>query len=373
MKNLTRTCILALGAAMLLTAGAADAQPTKESLKCASGKLKLYGKDLASQLKCISKAAAGGVAVDPLCISKVVDKTAAGFAKIELKGGCATDASLPPIDDGTLANTRIRLDAYLTATTAALVPNLGVTGNKCQASKVNAVGKLVSALFGCESKAAGKNIAVDQVKCVQKAVSGANAAFAKAEAKPPCDTTNDAVTQVGEAQDVTRIQTVYTPRFNGCGNNLTLAPETCDDGNSENFDNCPSDCTVDFCSPTASVRTVVLVTSRPDLSAVTVNLDYPEGKISLPGIGGDIPGGTVTALFGSASTNDFDHALRHVQFDAFDFGDQNIATFAFNDCSGATAPVPADFTCTVADAGQEDGLGGFKTVSGAACSVTVLP
>jgi hypothetical protein len=373
MKNLTRNGILALGAAMLLTAGTADAQATKESLKCASGKLKLYGKDLASQLKCISKAAAAGVPVDALCISKVVDKTAAGFAKIELKGGCATDASTAPIDDGTLANTRLRLDAYLTATATALVPN-PLVGNKCQASKLNAVGKLVSALFGCESKAADKNIPVDQVKCVQKNVDKMVATFSKAELKPPCDTTGDATTQVGEAQDVTRLQTVYTPRFNGCGNNLTLAPETCDDGNSNNFDNCPSDCTTDFCSPiVGSTRTVVLVTNRPDLSAVTVDLDYPEGKVNLPGIGGDIPAGIVNVAFGSGQTNDFDHALRHVQFDAFDFGSQNIATFAFEDCTGAVAPTPADFTCSVADAGQEDGLGGFKSVTGVTCSVTVLP
>ena len=87
-----------------------------------------------------------------------------------------------------------------------------------------------------------------------------------------------------------------------------------------------------------------------------MNLDYPEGKVNLEGIGGDIPPGVVTPLFGSASTNDFDHALRHVQFDAFDFGDTSIATFAFKDCNGAMAPVPGDFTCSVADAGQEDGV-----------------
>ncbi len=374
MKTLMRTGILALGAAVLLTTGSAGAQATKESLKCSSSKLKLYGKDVAAQLKCVAKASAkDATPVDPACVAKAVDKTAAGFAKIEAKGGCAADASTPPIDDGTLANTRARLDAYVLAATTALVPNLGVTGNKCQTSKVKAIGKLAAALFGCESKAAGKNVAVDQVKCVDKAVVKAEQAFAKAEAKPPCDTTGDVTLQIGETQDVVRIQTVYTPRFDGCGNNLTLAPETCDDGNSENFDSCPSTCAVEFCSPTVTTRTVVLVTSRPDLSAITVDLDYPEGKIDLPGTGGSIPPGVVTTLFGSGSTNDFDHALRHVQFDAFDFGDQNIATFDFKACSGATAPVPGDFACTVVDAGQEDGLGGFRNVSGVTCSVTVLP
>ena len=372
MKNPIRNGILALGAAVLLVAGPADAQPTKESLKCASAKLKLYGKDVAGSLKCYEKAVGKGLPVDPACLTKVTDKTADSFAKIESKGGCPTDASTAPITGGTLASTRTRLDAYVTATNTALAPNPGPS--KCQAGKMKETGKLAAALFNCESKAAGKNVAVDQVKCVQKAVDKTNAAFAKLETKPPCDTMDDATTQVGEAQDVVRIQTANTPRFDGCGNRLARAPETCDDGNTENFDFCPSDCTVDFCAlPLGGTRNVVLVTSRTDLSSVTVNLDYPEGKVSLQGIGGDIPAGIVTPFFGSASTNDFDHALRHVQFDAFDFGGQNIAQFAFNDCNGATPPVGGEFTCSVVDAGQEDGVGGFKSVTGVTCSVTVLP
>lgn len=378
MTKLTRNAILALGAALLLAAGTANAQATKESLKCASSKLKLYGKDLASQLKCIAKAAGSGVTVDAECISKVVTKTGESFAKIEAKGSCATDASTPPVDDGTLPNTRIRLDDYLVATAAALVPN-PMVANKCQSKKVNAVGKLASALFNCEAKAAGKNIAVDQVKCVQKSIDKMKSTFAKEEAKGPCDTTAEADDQVFAAQEVTRNQTRFTPRFNGCGNALILGSETCDDGNDEDFDFCPADCSVEFCSPlTGSTRTVVLVTSVPDLSAVTVNLDYPEGKVSLPGSGGiqppgTVPPGTVNFLFGGGEINDLDHALTHVQFDAFDFGGQNIATYAFQDCTGATAPGAGDFTCTVVDAGQEDGVGGFRSVSGVTCSVTVAP
>lgn len=371
MKTLRRIGILALGAGMLLIAGPANAQPTKESLKCASSKLKLYGKDVASLLKCYSKAVGKGDSVDPLCITKVTDKTAASFAKIELKGGCPTDASTPPIEGGNLTNTRARLDAFVDATNTALAPNPGPI--KCQASKLNAISKLASALFGCESKAAGKNIAVDQVKCVQKAIDKANQAFTKAELKPPCDTTGDATAQVGETQDVVRLQTAVTPRFDGCGNKLILDAETCDDGNAEDLDFCPNDCSVEFCAPVGTTRTVTLVTSSPALAAITVDLDYPEGKVNLPGTGGDIPPVVVTFNYGSGSVNDFDHALRHVQFDAFDFGDTDVATLEFNDCDGASAPVPDDFTCTVVDAGQEDGLGGFVPVAGATCSVTVTP
>lgn len=369
MTNLTRNGILALGAAILLAAGTADAQPTKESLTCSSAKLKAYGKDVGAKIKCYSKATSKGEPVDPLCLAKAETKTTEAFDKAELKGGCPVDGN----PSGNLTNTLARLNAYVNLVNTAV----GVAGpNKCQSKKLGAVSKLAAGLFNCESKAAKKNVAVDQVKCVQKAIDKLTSGFTKEETKSgnDCTTTGDGGTQVGEAQDVVRLQTVATPRFDGCGNRLVIAPETCDDGNAEHFDNCPTDCTVDFCSPiTGSSRTVTLVTSTADLAAITVNLDYPEGKVSLPGIGGDIPGGIVTPIAGTASTNDFDHALRHVQFDVFNFGVTDITTFAFENCSGATAPTAGEFTCTVVDAGAEDGLGGFVPVTGATCSVTVAP
>jgi cysteine-rich repeat protein len=370
MTNLTRNGILALGAAVLLAAGTADAQPTKESLKCSSGKLKIYGKDVGAKIKCYSKATSKGEEVDPLCLSKAETKTSEAFGKAELKGGCPLDGN----PAGNLTNTLARVNAYVNLVNTAV----GVAGpNKCQSKKLGAVGKLAAALFNCESKAASKNVAVDQVKCVQKSIDKLTSAFTKEETKSGNDcttTTGDGPAQASEAQDVVRLQTVATPRFDGCGNRLVIAPETCDDGNAENFDSCPTDCTVDFCSPiSGSNRTVTLVTSTADLAAVTVNLDYPEGKVSLPGVGDDIPGGIVTPIAGTASTNDFDHALRHVQFDVFNFGTTAITTFAFENCSGATAPAPGEFPCTVVDAGAEDGMGGFVPVTGATCSVTVAP
>lgn len=369
MTNLTRNGILALGAAMLLAAGTADAQPTKESLKCSSAKLTTYGKDVDAKIKCYSKATSKGEPVDPECLSKAETKTSEAFDKAELKGGCPLDGN----PAGNLTNTLARLNAYVNLVNTAV----GVAGpNKCQSKKLGEAGKLAAALFNCDSKAAKKNEPVDQVKCVQKSIDKLTSAFTKEETKSgtDCTTTGDSGAQAGEAQDVVRIQTTVTPRFDGCGNRLVIAPETCDDGNAEHFDSCPTDCTVDFCSPiSGSSRTVTLVTSSADLASVTVNLDYPEGKVSLPGIGGDIPAGIVTPIAGTASTNDYDHALRHVQFDVFNFGTTDITTFAFENCSGATAPTPEEFNCTVVDAGAEDGMGGFVPVTGVTCLVTVAP
>jgi cysteine-rich repeat protein len=372
MMNISRNGALAIAAALLLAAGSAGAQPTKDSLKCASKKLNAYGKDLGSKLKCYSKALKKGEAVDPECLAKAEAKTTTSFDKAEAKGGCPTDGN----PDGDLPNSLDRLNEFVGETAAALGQNPGP--NKCQSKKLGAAGKLAGALFKCESKAAKKNVEVDQVKCVDKAVQKLIDGFAKdeAKAKVPCDTTGDADTVVGSTQDVVHFQTGVTPRFDGCGNEIVRAPETCDDGNTENFDFCPNSCTVEFCDPNAdSTRTVTVVTSTPDLAAATIDLDYPEGQVSLPGIGGNVPDGVIMGPDPDTPVqpNDFEHAVRLVIFSPFNFGTTDIATLAFNDCNGATAPTPADFGCTVVDAGAEDGMGGFVPVEGVTCTVTVAP
>jgi cysteine-rich repeat protein len=372
MMNISRNGALAIGAALLLVAGSAGAQPTKDSLKCSSSKLKAYGKDLGAKLKCYSKAVGKGDPVDPECLSKAEANTTKSFDKAESKGGCPTDGN----PDGDLPNSLDRLNEFVGEITAALAPNPGP--NKCQSKKLGAASKLAAALFNCESKAAKKNVEVDQVKCVDKAVQKTLDGFAKEEAKAkvPCDTTGDADATAGATEDVVHFQTGVTPRFDGCGNQIVRAPETCDDGNTENFDFCPNSCIVLFCDPnSASTRTVTVVTSTPDLAAVTIDLDYPEDKVSLPGIGGNVPDGVVMGPdpLTPAQPNDFEHAVRLVIFSPFNFDTTDVATLAFNDCNGATAPTPGDFSCTVVDAGAEDGMGGFVPVQGVTCSVTVAP
>ena len=80
-----------------------------------------------------------------------------------------------------------------------------------------------------------------------------------------------------------------------CGDTVIwFGHETCDDGNTDDADSCPSDCVVDSCTPTGGTDVPVSVTlAGTDVGAVTVLVDYPEGKVSIPGSGAALaPGAT---------------------------------------------------------------------------------
>jgi cysteine-rich repeat protein len=395
MKNL-RTVAPALAGAILLAAGAttADAQATKESLKCASTKLKTVGKDVASKFTCYSKAVKNGVAVDPLCLSKAETKTQASFQKAIDKGGCATDADffdqneecpapVAPVGDtipdgqiGSILNvincgypTVSGLDDVI----ADAIPT-PTTASKCTSKKVGALGKFAGALYKCESKAASKDIATDEA-CVDKAIGEFNSTVAKEEAKTPndCQTTGDGEFLSSEVFRTFQRLAPLMPRLAGCGNGLVTSSaggafpvETCDDGNIVNFDSCPSDCTIDACTPTSNPRPVTAVISDATAAVVTIELDYPEGKVNLPGLGFEADVTNVTA--GLLDVLDFEHAIRLLASDAASFGQTQIATLNFVDCQGATPPVVGDFTCTVKDAA---GPGGVPPLPNTTCTVTI--
>ena len=154
-----------------------------------------------------------------------------------------------------------------------------------------------------------------------------------------------------------------------CGNRQITSPETCDDGNLVDEDFCPSDCKVDFCQPSASEITALVTLSTPDVAALTVFVDYPEGQVTLQGVGGDIPPGILIGP-GSATTQgfDFDHALRVVAFDLFNFGATTMATVKFNGCQGSPAPQAQDFTCRLEGNATDEN---FAVVPGVTCSVTL--
>ena len=154
-----------------------------------------------------------------------------------------------------------------------------------------------------------------------------------------------------------------------CGNREITSPETCDDGNLVDEDFCPSDCKVDFCQPTANEITALVTLSTPDVAALTVFIDYPEGQVNLQGVGGDIPPGILMGP-GTATTQgfDFDHALRIVAFDVFNFGTTTMATVKFNGCQGSPAPQAQDFTCRLEGNATDEN---FAVVPGVTCSVTL--
>ncbi len=77
----------------------------------------------------------------------------------------------------------------------------GTPAQKCAAAKRKAAGKMAAGLLGCDSKGAGKSLAVpqdesDPLSCVGKVAAGLSKAFMKADAVAPgCEGAADVVTQ----------------------------------------------------------------------------------------------------------------------------------------------------------------------------------
>lgn len=418
MTNMRFGTMLVLLGGMLIGIAPAHAQTSQI---CASTKLKALGKTASSAFNCYAKAAKLGIAVDAACLQKAEDKwdlaPAGAFEKAELKGGCAVEGQnyvlngrcsitqtivcdsdidcaptgtngfcTPPLgvrNDATESQALYDLvvDENNTITHAfpngivdeaipSLIPN-PATGNACQSNKVKATGKLAAALLNCHSKAAKLDVPVDQ-SCLDKATGKHTGAFAKSELKPPCDTTNDAAAVQAKVAPFVERAVGGVPRRDGCGSGVVIAPETCDDGNTVNTDSCPSDCIVDACTPNTGtdVPFTVSFASAKAVGALTMFVDYPEGKVSIPGSGGSFPPGVFEfdSFAVQAGFNDFDHGLRATVSDSTG---TNLGTSGalfltnYETCAAAPAATAGDFTCTVLQAA--DALG--KPLKGVTCSV----
>jgi cysteine-rich repeat protein len=392
MTRKSRIGAVAVAGWVLLSGGAAttQAQPA-DALKCAAAKLKAVGKDWQQKLKCYGKAVKDGDPVEGECLTKAENKTSDAFAKAEAKGGCATDANLfdlnnDAVPDGMVQSILNQADNGFAIGSSVVyrgiegpvVPagNQGVvaeatpnpaTASKCTQKKLGALGKFAAALYKCESKEAKKNLP-DDAECVDKAVGKFNDKVAKEEEPGnDCQTTGDGEFLSGEVFRTFLRIVPSIPRFDGCGNGLITTGETCDDGNTAHFDSCPSDCTIDACTPTANPRPVTVVINDVNVASVTIELDYPEGKVSLPGTGFE---GDVTNLTaGVMDSLDFDHAIRIVVSDAAAFGQTQMAQLDFVDCSVGGPPVVGDFPCTVTGA---FGAGGTPNLTASTtCTVTI--
>jgi cysteine-rich repeat protein len=391
MNNITTRSLLALATGVALLASPAVAQPTKDSLKCAAGKLKSTGKDAAAKLNCYQKAWTAGDPVDPACLDSAQIKFEAAWQKSEDKGGCATEGA--GNDALVLADDPDPTGASLTGSllndlVAALDPG-GVS--KCQAAKAKEAGKAASAVAGCVSKAATKGLLrglTTDDPCIDKAIDKLLAAYDKAELGTDC-TTND------DGNDVAArilggwlaFVSQQIPNNDGCGSGFLTGSETCDDGNVTNEDDCPSDCIIATCDPTATITTatVSFAGAKKTVGGITVFVDYHEGLAHIPGIGAGIPSGVIHDIIDpvpnffptNTAFNDREHALTAVLAAAADpgppasveaFGTSgDLMQIDFEGCTGQPAPVTADFSCTVVAAAGVDG----KAETAATCSVTV--
>jgi len=390
MNNMTTRSLLAIAAGVALMASPAGAQPTKESLKCAAAKLKSSGKDAAAKLNCYQKAAIKGDPIDTTCLDKAQLKHVAAWDKAELKGGCATEgAGADPLV--VAAEPDPMGDSLTGSLVNDLVADLGPTGaSKCQAAKLKSAGQGASAVAGCVSKAAGKGLIrglTTDDACIDKSIDKLIAAFDKADTGADCETTGDgadvAARIVGGWLPFVSQQ---IPNNDGCGSGFVTGGETCDDGNVSNLDDCPADCTVATCDPTATITTAtVSFASAKPIAGITVFVDYPEDRAHIPGIGSSIPGGVIHDIIDpvpnffptSTAFNDREHALTAVLAAATDPGPPAVVEafgtsgalmmIDFEGCMSQPAPVTADFSCTVIDSAGVTG----KAEKSTTCTVTV--
>ena len=160
-----------------------------------------------------------------------------------------------------------------------------------------------------------------------------------------------------------------------CGNNIVEPGETCDDGNTKDGDLCPSNCRIEPCKPTKTRFEVSVGFAHPvnvAVGGVVVFVDYPDGRVSLPGSGGEP---TIAARISNvpkdfaSSPYDLDYALRETIALARAMPPGEIFHVSFDLCEGVTPPQAKDFTCRVE---QASGPGGHNLpLDGFTCSVSV--
>jgi cysteine-rich repeat protein len=336
--------------------------PVNAQNKCAGEKIKAAAKKAVCKTGLEAKQTSAGGTIDPAKVAKCEATFSAAYAKQEAKGECLTTNDAAAIE--------AKVDAFVDDVDTDL--SVGTLPSKCQGEKLKAAGKKAECKLALESKQAGKGGTIDPAK-VAKCEAKLSSTYAKQEAKGPCNTTGDAATIEAKVDAfIADVDLELNPPPVSCGDSNVVAPETCDDGNTSNNDNCPSDCIVDPCTPNGGSNVPFAVNFTTPVgvgvAGMTVLLDYPESKLNLPGSGGSIPAGIITDFpsGASAASNDFDHALRQLVSRTTNMPAGLLFRVHYESCQGALAATPADFTCTVLDASDAGG----NDVSGVTCTVS---
>lgn len=193
---------------------------------------------------------------------------------------------------------------------------------------------------------------------------------------PPTTTSTTATsttsTTATSTTATTTTSTSTTRPAAACGNGVIEPGETCDDGNTVDGDSCPSNCRIELCTAAPSTARAFTVSfTRPagaDVAGITVLVDYPEGKVGIPGSGGDnsVKSSITNLPTGALGTpNDLDYAVREVVASFNPIPEGRLFTLTFQDCQGATPPAASEFGCRVEDAADQLGL----PVDGVTCTV----
>ena len=164
-----------------------------------------------------------------------------------------------------------------------------------------------------------------------------------------------------------------------CGSTLdcvspgTCVPfENCDDGNSATGDNCPGNCFIKTCSPTAPQHVLTVNVNAPagaTVGGLSIYIEYPDGVVSAPGTGAAVlarindPAGVVT------NANDLDYAINAILLGSptIPLAPTEAFDITFDSCQSAPAPTLGQFRCVVVSSGDPNGVG----LSGVTCSLTL--
>ena len=222
MKRLALVAVAALTVSLVPSfAGAGVTTLTVN--KCLAGKVKAAGTSAAARTNCYrkntTKPDAGALAA---CLGKADDKFDGGaapekgkFEKLEAKYPPASTTPCLTFDDQATTNGDI-------ATYASSVDaDVGGTVGKCDAAKKKCVGKYVSSVLGCYSKAANKIGTIDTActaKAAAKLADGVNGCLDKAAANGDCTHAgSQALTLRGSADGFIRSTTcALDPGNPGC-------------------------------------------------------------------------------------------------------------------------------------------------------------
>jgi cysteine-rich repeat protein len=148
-----------------------------------------------------------------------------------------------------------------------------------------------------------------------------------------------------------------------CGNGVIDPGETCDDGNTDNADLCPSDCVIDACTPIVGGTLVSAVLSFQSpgvpIAGFKILIDYPEGKLDYAS--------AVPLVSGFLPPQDYGHALLVIRAAASGIDSGPVLRTRYNACQGAPAATNADFGCEVLEAVDD----ATNLVDGVTCTVTL--
>ena len=320
----------------------------KDGQKCAASKLTGTGKKADAKLKCHSKAITKAVAVDPECLTKAEDKFVQAFGKAEAKGGCTTTGDAPTLEE--------RVDQFVAAvlvgvpsTTTTTSPIATTTSTSTSSTSTTSTSHptTTSTSTTTTTIVGVPTTTTSTTSTTSTTIAGQVCGNGIQEGAEECDI-------VPAIPQICTSSCTWVPAV--CGDGFRQNGETCDDGNTLNGDACPSNCVINTCAPTqTTVQGTVSYSKTTSVSvgSIVTLLDYPDGTVSIPGIGSGAGGAVIVVPTGFSKTvNDLDYAVQVLISSSTGavLAPGQIYRVAFKLCLNHTAPPVSAFSCQVLQA-----------------------